>query len=45
MVTPTGSYEAELIDGMGLMYLSSDIKNALNDYSKSDTIDPNKVRR
>ena len=37
--TPTGSYEVELLDGLGYMYLNADIENEKIDYSKSDVIE------
>jgi len=36
---PTGSYEVELENGLGYMYLSKDIENERIDYSKSDVIE------
>ena len=37
--SPTGSYEVELENGLGYMYLSKDIENERIDYSKSDVIE------
>ena len=37
--TPTGSYEVELLNGLGYMYLNTDIENEKIDYSKSDVIE------
>lgn len=37
--TPTGSYQAELVNGLGYMYLSKDIENERIDYTKSDVME------
>jgi len=37
--TPTGSYEVELLNGLGYIYLNADIENEKIDYSKSDVIE------
>ena len=37
--TPTASYEVELLDGTGYIYLNADIENEKIDYAKSDVIE------
>jgi hypothetical protein len=38
MNTPSGTYEIEFINGVGLVYESADIENVKIDYNKSDMI-------
>jgi hypothetical protein len=38
MNTPSGSYEVEVIDGLGFIYSSSDIEQEKIDYTQSDTL-------
>ena len=37
--TPTASYEVELLDGTGYIYLNADIENEKINYAKSDVIE------
>jgi len=43
--TPTGSYEVELLDGLGYIYLNADIENEKIDYTKSDVIEDIDTKR
>ena len=38
MNTPEGTYEVELLDGIGYVYANSDIDNAKIDYTKTDEV-------
>jgi len=38
MNTPSGSYEVEVLDGLGFIYSSSDIEQEKIDYTQSDTL-------
>ena len=42
MNTPEGTYEVELLDGIGFVYNSSDIDNTKIDYTKTDEADGQK---